>query len=128
MARPPKPFRAVDPDIEEIRQEYKDFAAAWHDIREEGRTDMRHVAGDPWDPKDRRDRKSANRPCLTLDELGQYVNQLINDIRQNKRAAKLAPKTENASTQTANFRQDLIRQIEYESNAQSQAYIPMFEN
>lgn len=127
-ARTSKPFQSVDADIKEIRQEFSDFTSQWHDIREEGRTDMRYIAGDPWDPKDRRDRKRAHRPCITTDELSQYVNQLINDIRQNKRAVKLAPKTEDSTQQSANFRQDLIRQIEYESNAESQAYIPMFEN
>ncbi len=28
-------------------------------------------------------REDANRPVITADELNQYVNQLVNDVRQN---------------------------------------------
>jgi hypothetical protein len=99
----------------------------WRDIRDEGQTDMRFVAGNPWDNDDRQLREDAGRPVMSFDEIGQYVNQTINDIRQHKRAIKVTPIGEGANDQTAEFRQNLIRQIEYRSNAQ-QAYTSMFEN
>lgn len=113
--------------LEEIRRRWTYAADAWREIREEGATDMRYVAGDPWDPKDRKARVEAGRPCLSLDELGQYVNQLINDVRQNERAIKVTPIGDGANEHTARVRADLIRQIEYRSNAQ-QAYTTTFEN
>jgi hypothetical protein len=88
---------------------------------------MRYVVGDPWDPKEKQARKAANRPCLTLDELGQYINSLVNDVRQNKRAIQVNPKGSGATDQTAELRGNIIRGIEYSSNAQS-AYTTGFEN
>lgn len=93
----------------------------------EGQKDIRYVAGEPWDDKDKRARQDAGRPCLSLDELGQYVNQIINDVRQNKRGVKVTPIGDGATDQTAELRQNLIRQIEYRSNAQM-AYTGMFED
>ena len=126
-----KPFEPPDrPDsevLEEIRTNFDYATKAWADIRSEGQTDIRYVAGEPWKDKDKRAREDAGRPCLSLDELGQYVNQIINDVRQNKRGVKVTPIGAGATDKTAELRQNLIRQIEYRSNAQ-QAYTGMFED
>lgn len=113
--------------LQEIRDNFQYSVDAWRSIREEGRLDMRYVAGDPWDPKERKARTEAGRPCLALDELNQYVNQLINDVRQNKRAIRVVPKGGGADEKTAELRANIIRQIEYKSNAQA-AYSCAFEN
>lgn len=123
-----KPDTSTDADMIEIRQEYKDAQQEKRHIREEGDTDMRYVSGDPWDPTDRELREDAKRPVITADELNQYVNQLINDVRQNKRAIKVAPAGAGATDKSAELRQSLIRQIEYRSNAALDAYPIMFEN
>lgn len=115
------------PLLKEMRDRYDYARHEWQEIRDEGAIDMRAVAGNPWTDKDRRAREDANRPCLSLDELGQYVNQLINEVRQHKRAIQVTPKGFGANENTARIRAELIRQIEYESNAQ-QAYTTMFEN
>jgi hypothetical protein len=136
MAATKRPARQVpprtrletdDPDIKELHEEFDYATDAWRDIREEARIDMRYTAGDPWDPDDKAKREAAGRPALALDELSQYVNQIVNDIRQNKRAIKVTPLGNGANDQTAALRADLYRQIEYRSNAQ-QAYTTMFEN
>lgn len=127
MAEPLKRPDTNDPDIKEIRDEFTYAKQEKRDIVEEGATDMRAIAGDVWDPTDRKEREDAGRPCLSLDELNQYVNQLINGVRQNKRAIRVSPQGRGATPKTADFRRNLIRQIEYRSNAQ-QAYASMFEN
>lgn len=116
-----------DPILTEIRERLAYGETEWADIRKEGATDMRYVAGDPWPDKERAAREAAGRPCLSLDELGQFVNQLINDVRQSKRAVKVSPEGDGANDAFANFRANLIRQIEYRSHAQM-AYTTMFEN
>lgn len=113
--------------LEEINERFRYAAEEWRDIKAEGAIDMRYVSGDPWDPADRRAREDGGRPCLSLDELGQYVNQLINEIRQHKRAIQVTPVGDGANDDSAELRAGLIRQIEYRSNAQ-QAYTTMFEN
>src|SRR5215471_3242579 len=122
------PDRKDDDVLEELRERWTYASRAWEDIRAEGQKDMRYVSGDPWDAQDRKTREDAGRPCLSLDELGQYTNQIINDVRQNKRGVKVTPIDSVATTKTAEFRQSLMRQIEYRSNAQSVVYAPMFED
>lgn len=121
------PARKDEALLKEIRERWQHAADAWREIREEGSTDMKYVAGDPWPAAERKARENAGRPCLSLDELGQYVNQVINDVRENSRAIKVTPIGDGANDETARLRQDLIRQIEYRSNAQM-AYTTMFEN
>ena len=113
--------------LKEIRDNYDYCVNYWRDIREEAQTDMRYIAGDPWEPKERKAREDAGRPCMALDELNQYVNQLINDVRQNKRAITVVPKGAGANDKTSELIQGIIRNIEYKSNAQA-AYVTAFEN
>jgi hypothetical protein len=116
-----------DSDLKEIRQEFADDTKEWQDIREEGATDTRYVAGDPWDPNDRKAREDCNRPCLSLDELGQYVNQGINELRMNKRSVKFTPIGDGATDDSAKFYENKMREIDYRSRAQI-AYLTAAEN
>jgi hypothetical protein len=112
--------------LKEIREQFDYQMAMWREIREEARKDMRFVAGDSWDPKERKRRENLDRLVLSPDELGQYVNQLVNEVRQNKRAVQLAPVGNGANDKTAEIRGGIIRHIEYKSNAQN-AYAIAFQ-
>lgn len=112
--------------LEEIRDNFDFDMDGWDSIHQEGSTDMRYVSGDPWDPAEKRQRKENKRPIVTADELNQYTNQLINDVRQNPRGIKVTPKGYGATDDLAEFRADRIRAIEYKSTAQA-AYITGFE-
>lgn len=112
--------------LKEIRDDFTYYCDEWREIREEAKTDMRYVAGDPWDPKDRQFREDHDRPCMTWDELSPYINQLVNDPRQNKRAIKVSPAGAGADDDTAELRGNIIRAIEYNSKAQS-AYTTGFQ-
>jgi hypothetical protein len=111
----------------EIRKRRDYCVRAWQPIYDEGDIDMRYVSGDPWDPDEKRQRKALGRPCLALDELNQYTNQLINSVKQNPRAAKVTPEGDGANDETARYRGGIIRRIEYKSDAQA-AYQTGFEN
>lgn len=113
--------------VARLTGQYDYASTEWQEIRREGAIDMRCVGGDPWDPKERNLRREAKRPCLSLDELGQYVNQLINEVRQHKRSIKVTPIGAGSNDGIARLRENLIRQIEYRSNAQI-AYTTGFEN
>ena len=125
------PERSDDDILEEIRERKTYASRAWQQIREDGRIDALVAAGEVWealDPEGLAQRKSAGRPAIAPDEAGQYVNQIGNDVRQNKRGVKVTPTGNGANDKTAEFRQSLIRQIEYESNAQRDVYSPIFED
>lgn len=113
--------------LTEIRERFDYAQDQWADIRREAKTDMDYMAGNPWPKAERDKREKAGRPCLVMDELNQYTNQLINDIRQNKRAVRVVPRGFGANDKTADLLGDLVREIEYKSNAQS-AYACGFEN
>jgi len=104
--------------LEELRDRFEYATDEWADIRAEAATDMRYVAGDPWDPQERKDREAAGRPCLTQDELGQHFNQVINGVRANKRAIKFSATGNGATEQSAQFYTDHTREVEYRSHAQ----------
>lgn len=116
-----------DADLKELREEFAHDTGEWKDIRTEGTKDMRYVAGDPWEPRDRELREANGRFCLSLDELSQYTNQVVNEVRANKRAVKFAPVGNGANDESAKFYADKMREIEYRSRAQI-AYTTAFEN
>jgi hypothetical protein len=113
--------------LQEIRERYTHEKSRWSNIREQSAIDRRYIAGDPWEAKDRKAREDAGRPCISHDELGQFVNQAINGVRQSPPGIKIDPAGNGATEKTAETHQDLVRTIEYESDAQS-AYITAFQN
>src|SRR6185503_1614860 len=68
---------------------------------------------------ERRDREDNKRPVVCPDELDQYLNQAINNLRQNPIAIEVQPAGEEAEDKDAQTRSDIIRGIEYQSHAQS---------
>src|SRR5690242_21748765 len=91
---------AEDADLlDEIRERFTYALKEWEDSRTEAEIDMQYVAGNPWADKDKKAREAAGRPHLAMDELGQYFNQVINDVRSNPRAAQFAPTGLGASQQ-----------------------------
>lgn len=114
-------------DLQHIRDLFSNDDQEWDAIRSEGTIDMRYVAGDPWEPGERLAREASNRPCLSADEINQYINQVVNNVRANKRAVKFTPIGNGANDKTAQFYQDKMREIEYRSRAQI-AYTTAFQN
>lgn len=110
--------------LKQIRKDYTYCLDYWRPIREEAATDVQYASGNPWTQSDIQEREG--RPCLTPDELSQYIKQATNNLRQNKRAIQVNPKGEGATDEDARRRQAIIRGIEYASNAQA-AYTTAFE-
>lgn len=105
--------------LREIREDYSYFRDFWRENYEEAKTDLRFISGDPWEPNDRKLREDNGRPVLCPDELDQYLNQAINNVRQNPISIKIEPASEGAEDQDAVTRSAIISGIEYQSNAQS---------
>lgn len=125
------PARPDTDILEELRERRTYATEAWKNIRLEGQKDVMCVAGDVWeamDPDAKKQRLDAGRPAIAPDELGQYINQVGNDVRQNKRSITATPIGNGANKKTAEFIQGRIRQIEYRSNAQREVYSPIFED
>ena len=122
-----KPKVADQPILERIHDRFEYCVDRWEKIRREAKEDMRHVKGDPWKPDERLAREKAKRPVIALDELGQYENQVVNEVRANPRAIKFDPVGDGANDKTALFYGNKTREIEYRSHAQ-QHYTRAFQN
>jgi hypothetical protein len=113
--------------LKRIRTRYDEASEHWQPIFANGAVNMRYVSGDPWDPAERMAREAAGRPCISLDEINQHTNQVINDVRSNRRGVKFSPTGRGANDKTAEFYQDKMREIEYRSQAQI-VYTTAFQN
>lgn len=110
--------------LKQIREDFRYVKEYWRENYEEAEKDMRIAACLP--PVEfEEDRK--DRPCIWPDEISQYVKQSNNNLRQNKRSAKISPRSEQAKDEDAEHRQAYIRGIEYASRAQS-IYSTAFES
>lgn len=90
--------------------------------REKMLDDLRFATLDQWPAEIRRQREgdvvNGPRPCLTVDQINQYITQVSNDMRRNRPAIKTRPVDNVADPETAKVFQGLIRHIEDQSNAQ----------
>src|SRR5208282_3026605 len=75
--------------------------------------------GCQWPDKIRREREGDNRPCLEINQIPAFLNQVLNDIRQNRPSIKVRGASDDATEEMAQIRQDLIRHIEYDSRAEA---------
>lgn len=106
--------------LDDLLDRHEYHQTKWQDSRTEAETDMRFVAGNPWDADDETHRKG--RPTIAPEEMGQYFNQVINQLWANPRGMKFAPRGGGASEAGARFYQNKAREIEYRSHAKV-AYI-----
>lgn len=96
------------------------------DIRKDALDDLKFCKGDQWTAEIRNQREKEKRPCLTVNQLPQFIRQITNDQRQNRPSIKIDALDFGAATRDAEIREGLIRHIEQQSNAEI-AYDTAFE-
>ncbi len=117
-AEPDKP--KADPKVvERAKQRWKYGIGVEDENRKNFRDDLRFAweRGGQWDEADRRKRDLDRRPWLEFNQTGQFVKQVANDIRQNRMAITVRPESSGATAQSATLISDLVRKIQYGSNA-----------
>ncbi len=87
--------------------------------REDAQQDLKFLSGDQWPTNIRLDREANNRPCLVINQLPQFVNQVVNDMRKNPRDIKFIPADGAASDEIAEVYTGLMRHIQNQSGAAS---------
>lgn len=103
---------------EEALDIYEISIAADSINRENQREDIRFIKmRQQWPMDIRRQREEEGRPCLTIDQLGPVVRQVVNDCRLNKPEIKVKPVDSHGDPKTAEIIGGLIKNIEYTSNA-----------
>jgi hypothetical protein len=104
--------------IEEVRELAQAARDGWEDIYREAESDLEfYDAKNQWSREDYTARLKAGRHAITINRLPQFVHQVENEIRQNTPTIKVLPADSFADPETAEVQQDLIRNIEYVSQA-----------
>lgn len=106
--------------VDKAKKGYQSAKDYWANIYQLAKDDLEFLSdkeGAQWDDKAYNLRKRKNRPALQIDKLTQYVNQVSNDIRMNTPSINVIPHGNGADIETAEIYQGLIRDIEYNSNA-----------
>lgn len=116
----------LDPIIHEATKRFKRCAEWEADARENFLADYKFRHGDAynhfqWPNRIQNQRDVDNRPCLTMNIVKQHNLQIINEAKQNKSAVAMRATGGGASKKSADVLAALMRQIEYQSDAQ-QAY------
>ncbi len=79
--------------------------------------DLRFVNGKQWPEALERQRFAAKRPCLTINKLPGFIDQVVGDQRQNRPAIKVHPIDSNGDPDIAKIFEGMIRNIESCSQA-----------
>lgn len=106
--------------IKEKQGKVKRDQSYWRDIYERAKEDAHFLSDDEfaqWDEQDYNSRVLTGRPALTIDQLGQFVHQVANDIRINTPTINVIPSGLDSDQDTAEALKGLIKTIEYRSGA-----------
>lgn len=112
--------------IDEALDRFKLSEEAFSEIRQNALEDIKFSTGEQWPLEIKRERDRDGRPCLVINKIPQFIQQITNDQRQNRPSIKVHPVDDRADIDTAKIIQGLIRHIEYNSSADV-AYDTAFE-
>lgn len=79
--------------------------------------DLKFYKGEQWPAEIAAQRNFDQRPCLTINKLPTFVNQVTNDVRQNRPAINVSPVGDRSDPEVAKMYAGLIREIERKSVA-----------
>lgn len=103
--------------IDEVKKRLEACISFESENRSDAVDDLHFLKGDQWPEQMRVMRQLESRPCLTINKLPTFLQQVTNDQRQNKPSIKIHPVDDYADIETAEIIQGMIRHIEYASNA-----------
>lgn len=103
--------------IKTALQRYELAKQATEQFRREMKEDLKFIAGEQWNWQARNVRENAGLPCFTINRLPTFIQQITNEIRQNKPSLQVDPVSGGATRDVADAMAGLIRQIEQHSNA-----------
>ncbi len=92
----------------------------WSENYQKAREDAQFMSDEEfaqWDEDDYTSRVSTGRPAITIDQLSQFIHQVVNDIRINTPTINIIPTGFGSYPEVAETYKGLIKSIEYASNA-----------
>lgn len=79
--------------------------------------DLKFKAGEQWDASIAAQRNNDHRPCITVNKIPTFVNQVTNEQRINRPTINISPIGDRADPEVAKMYRGLIRYLERESHA-----------
>jgi len=113
--------------LAEARRRFETACDADSENREEALDDLKFANGEQWPDYIRQARSEAQRPCLTINRLPAFIDQIVGDQRQNKPSIKVKPHDSFSDPEIADLLEGLIRNIEANSDANI-VYMTAFES
>lgn len=115
--------------VQAVKTDFKEAYDGVNELYDIMIDDLNFIGGDQWpqDIKNQRQSVGQMRPCLTINKLPTFHDQVIGDQRQARPSIKVVPVDSKADPFTAKKIGGLIRSIEYRSNA-SIAYDTAFDS
>lgn len=110
-------------DKDTLKDDLEDFDLCMEAEREQRRQSQADLEfgklSKQWDEDAISQRAQEGRPCLTINRMIAFTNQVTNDARLNRATIAVKPVGGGADKQTADIQSDLIRNIETQSQAVS---------
>lgn len=104
--------------LEEIKRRFELAYEYVDELYELCIDDLRFLeGGSQWPADVKKDRETDGRPCLEINKLASFADQITGDIRMNSPAIKVKPVDSKADPDTAEKMTGLIRNIENQSRA-----------
>lgn len=127
MAADPTPTTEVltgDKVIIEAKERWNRVSEWESNARMRQLDDWRFANGDDlngyqWPNNLRQSRGVDDRPCLTMNVVQQHNFQIVNEAKRNKSSIKIVPLGNGATAEAASIWRNMIRHVEYQSNAQA---------
>lgn len=120
----PSSLTTDNPVIREARKRF-DRCSEWEGVsRQRFIEDVKFTYGDSdngyqWPNEVRNARDGMAKPCLTMNIIRQHCKMISNEARKNKSSVKFLGMGNGATQEAANVYSDLMRHIEYQSQAQT---------
>ncbi len=108
--------------LKDAREFFDEAADKESELRDEWREAMAFRALEQWDPQALKSRDGRNgeppRPSMVIDQIDQYVRQIVNDARMNPPAMRAIPMNDKGAIEAAEQLQGMFRYIEAVSRGQ----------
>jgi hypothetical protein len=103
--------------LAKARKHFETAASAESENRAAGLEDLKFKAGDQWPATIAAQRNNDFRPCMTINKIPTFVNQVVNEQRNNRPAINVSPVGDKSDPEVAKMYRGLIRYFERESHA-----------
>jgi hypothetical protein len=101
------------------KKRYNDSLSYFAEYHADATDDLKFLNGNQWPDNSMNERLSTGRPVVTVNRLKPIVANVVNSIAKNTPAIQIDPKGPGADIDTAEVIAGLIKDIEYNSDAQT---------